>query len=63
MIGLGTDSVRFFVSCRGAERYLPDLPAGKCEMAKVNCCRPLRQTVALVALARPAGKLEEPNLA
>ena len=63
MIGLGTDLVRFLVSCRGAERYPPDLPAGKCEMAKVNCCRPLRQAVALVTVARPAGNLEQPNLA
>ena len=30
-------------------------------MAKVTCCRPLRPAVALVALARPAGKLEPPN--
>ena len=30
-------------------------------MAKVNFCRPLRPAVALVALARPAGKLEPPR--
>ena len=62
-IGLGTSVVRFLVFCLGPERYPPDLPASKCEMAKVNCCRPLRPAVALVTLARRAGKLEQPNLA
>ena len=61
-IDLGTGVVRFLVSCREPEHHPPDLPASKCEMAKVNCCRALRPAVALVALARPAGKLEPLNL-
>ena len=61
-IGLGTGVVGFLVSCFGPERYPLDLPASKCEMAKVNICRPLRPAVVFVALARPAGKLEPPNL-
>ena len=60
-IGLGTSVVRFLVFCLGPERYPPDLPASKCEMAKVNCCKPLRPAVAFVALARPAIKLEQLN--
>ena len=59
-IGLGTDVVRFIVSCRGPARHTNDLQPSKCEVAKVNCCRP---AVVLVALARPAGKQEPPNLA
>ena len=55
----------FFVSprCSGPARHLWDLPPSQCEIAEVNCCRPFRPAVALVALARPAGKLEPPNLA
>ena len=62
-IGQGAGIVRFIVSCRGPARHTNDLQPSKCEMAKVNCCRPLRQAVALVDLTRPAGKLEPPNLA
>ena len=53
----------FFLSLRGPKRHTNHLPPSKCEMAKVNCCRPNRQAVALVALVRPAGKMETPNLA
>ena len=62
-IGLGAAVVRFIPSCHGLARHNNDLPPSKCEMAKVNCFRPLRPAVALVALARPSGKLEPPNLA
>ena len=44
----------------GPARTNNDLPPSKCEMAKVNCCR---TAVALVTLARPAGKQKQPNLA
>ena len=61
--GPGAAVVRFIVSCPWPARHTNDLPPSKCEMAKVNCCRPLRPAVGLVALARPAGKLQPPNLA
>ena len=61
-IGLGAAVFRFIVSCRAPAGYRHDLPPSKCEISKVNCCRPLRPAVALVALARHAGKLEPPNL-
>ena len=62
-IGPGAAVIRFIVSCRRPARHTKDLPLSKCEMAKVNCCRPLRPAVGLVALALPAGKLQPPNLA
>ena len=62
-IGPGGAVVRFIVSCRGPARHTNDLPPSKCEMAKVNSYRPLSPAVGLVALARPAGKLQPPNLA
>ena len=62
-IAPGATVVRFIVSFRGPASHTNDLPPSKCEMAKVNCCRPFRPGVALVALARPAGELETPNLA
>ena len=62
-MGLGATVVRLIVLYQGWAGRRHDLPPSYCEMAKVNCCRPLRPAVALVALARPAGKLEPPNLA
>ena len=62
-IGPGGGVVRFIVSCRGPARHTNHLPPSKCEMAKVNSNRPLSPAVGLVALARPAGKLQPPNLA
>ena len=61
-IGLGAAVLCFILSCREPERHTNDLPPSKCEMAKVNCFRPIRPAGALVALARPAGKMEPPNL-
>ena len=52
-IGPGAAVVRFIVSCPWPARHTNDLPPSKCEMAKMNCCRPLRPAVGLVALARP----------
>ena len=62
-IGPGAAVVRFIVSCPWPARHTNDIPPSNCEMAKVNCCRPLRPAVALVALARPAGKLQPLNFA
>ena len=63
MIGRGAAVFRFILFSRGPARHTNDLPPSKCEMAKVNCCRPLRQAVALDALPRPVGKEEPPNFA
>ena len=46
------------VSFRGPASHTNDLPQGKCEMAVS-----VKPAVALVAVPRPAGKLETPNLA
>ena len=62
-IGPGAAVVRFIVSCPWPARHTNDLPPIKFEMAKVNCCRPLRPAVDLVAVSRPAGKLQPPNCA
>ena len=62
-IGPGAAVVRLIVSCPWPARHTNDIPPSNCEMAKVNCCRPLRPAVALVALARPAGKLQPLNFA
>ena len=61
--GPGAAVVRFIVSCPWPARHTNNIPPSKCEMAKVNCCRPIRPTVGLVPLARPASKLQPPNLA
>ena len=62
MTGPGAAVVRFIVFCTWLARHTNDLPQSKCEMAKVNCCRPLRPAVVFVAVAQPAGKLQPPNL-
>ena len=62
-MGVGAGVVRFIVSCRGRARHTNALPAKLVWIGQSELLWPLGPPVALVALARPAGILEPPNLA